>query len=114
MEKSKDRVRPSLRESARHCPRCMYCGLQNPNSDLLCLAHSNRLQDGKGKGMKSLDIMGAILCSRCHDIVDGRINGFSRQMMQYIHSVAAASTRKWWLENNFIEQEEYDDIDGQD
>ena len=37
----------------------MSCGLENPNGDLLCLAHSNRLEDGRGYGHKSNDLFGA-------------------------------------------------------
>jgi len=48
----------------------MFCGLGNPNGDLICLAHSNRLQDGRGFAHKSIDELGAFLCDRCHKDYD--------------------------------------------
>lgn len=35
-------------------------------------AHSNYLEDGKGKGQKADDIFGCYACQSCHDILDGR------------------------------------------
>jgi len=52
-----------LRESAKDCPHCMNCGKVNYDGQQLCLAHSNRIQDGKGRGLKSHDEKGAIVCN---------------------------------------------------
>lgn len=100
----------NLRQTAKECPHCMGCGLQNPNGDLLCLAHSNQIKHGKGRGLKSLDIHGAILCHNCHDRVDGRTGKMNREQMQTKHSEAASMTRAWWYRRGFITKEQYFDL----
>lgn len=92
-----------LRESARWCPRCMSCGVENPNGDRLCLAHSNRLNDGKGMGLKSNDEAGAIVCDTCHNIIDGRTEvGMNREQKQAMHAVAHERTLVWWKREGFL------------
>ena len=94
-----------LRKSAKRCPHCMECGLQNPDGDRLCLAHSNRLQDGKGIGLKSRDEAGAIVCDLCHSLIDGRINGLNREERQDMHQRAHLKTVEWWQKNGFLPME---------
>lgn len=91
-----------LRQSARRCPHCMSCGIQNPNNDRLCLAHSNRLQDGKGMGLKSHDEAGAIVCDLCHSLIDGRINTLSREQRQEMHLLANIKTVAWWKREGYL------------
>jgi hypothetical protein len=69
--------------------------LQNPDSNLLCLAHANGLVSGKGSGMKSPDIFGAILCDKCHKNVD--FGNWTREKKREFHQKAAAKTRAWWI-----------------
>lgn len=88
-----------LRESAKDCPHCMSCGLENPNGDLLCLAHSNRIRDGKGRGLKSHDELGAILCANCHRLVDLILPRYEAQAM---HTSAHEKTLQWWLANGYL------------
>ena len=92
--KTEGRKDQKLRDSAKSCPHCMRCGLGNPNGDLLCLAHSNQLSDGKGRGFKSVDSAGAILCAACHAFVDGA--GPNRETMQGAHLIAHERTVIWW------------------
>ena len=54
------------------------------------------IADGKGRGIKSADNCGAILCARCHDYVDGRAGKASREEMQSYHFRASLNTRAWW------------------
>lgn len=91
-----------LRESARHCPHCMACGLENPNGDLLCLAHSNALEDGRGASHKSPDIFGAIVCQSCHDKIDGRAADFSKYEKRKMHRDAWIETMRWWLREGYV------------
>ena len=58
-----------LRDLAKECPHCMYCGKANDGD--VVLAHSNRQRDGKGLGIKSHD-MPCFVCKRCHDAIDRR------------------------------------------
>lgn len=74
----------NLRESAKRAPFCFFCQLPNPNGDLLCLAHSNALADGRGAYFKSPDDKGAIVCMACHDVIDGRKGGLPRAMKREI------------------------------
>lgn len=91
-----------LRQSARDCPYCMSCGLQNPNGDLLCLAHSNSLADGRGAYHKSPDEAGAIVCDRCHGEIDGRTGGLSKTEKRLMHARAHAKTSLWWAKNGYL------------
>lgn len=80
----------------------MSCGLENPNGDLLCLAHSNSLQDGRGAYFKSNDLYGAYLCSTCHDAVDGRRWGLTKEEKRGMHEEAWRRTVRWWIDNRKI------------
>lgn len=91
-----------LRKSAKQAPRCFSCGLENNNGDLLCLAHSNALQDGRGAYHKSPDIMGAILCMDCHDRCDGRKGGMSKTEKRSMHHIAWVNTMRWWIEEGYV------------
>lgn len=92
-----------LRDSARWAPHCMSCGTGNPNGDSLCLAHSNRLKDGKGMGIKSKDEAGAICCDTCHNIIDGRTNvGMDRDQRQDMHAQANVRTVAWWKKEGYL------------
>lgn len=101
-QKAVGRKNQKLRDSAKECPHCMGCGLQNHDGNMLCLAHSNRLSDGKGRGMKSVDRNAAILCQRCHDFVDGRTGSASRAEMQAYHYDAHCKTYAWWLKKGLV------------
>ena len=91
-----------LRELAKQCPECMSCGLENPNGDLLCLAHSNRLEDGRGYGFKSNDLFGAFLCHNCHMMVDGIKGNLSKFEKRKKHNEAWQKSIKWLIEQDFI------------
>jgi hypothetical protein len=89
-----------LREMAKEVPACMGCGLENPNGDLLCLAHSNALEDGRGAYHKSDDLFGAFLCARCHDEVDGRAGMWGKEGKREFHRRAWIKTVRWLILNN--------------
>lgn len=91
-----------LRQSAKRCPHCMACGMQNPNGDRLCLAHANTLSAGKGMGIKSHDEAGAIVCDTCHSLIDGRINTYGRQERQEMHERAHIKTMAWWIKEGYL------------
>ena len=91
-----------LRKSARWAPHCMFCGLQNHEGNMLCLAHANTLSSGKGMGLKGRDEAGAILCNECHNMIDGRTCAFSREEKQEMHRRAHLKTMEWWVSAGFI------------
>ena len=103
-QKTVGRVNQKLRDSAKDCPFCMACGLENPSGDMLCLAHSNRLEDGKARGLKATDETGAILCARCHDFVDGRSGNknMNREKKQEYHQAAHLRTMEWWIKKGHL------------
>ena len=94
----------NLRESAKDVPHCFGCLIENPNGDLLCLAHSNALQDGRGASHKSKDIYGAIVCQKCHDMIDGRSGGLSKQAKREMHSRCWQATMRWWIEEGYVKE----------
>ena len=91
-----------LRLSAKRAPHCFYCYRPNPDGNLLCLAHSNRLQDGKGMGLKGRDEMGAICCQQCHDLIDGRTGKLTREQAQDMHCTAHIRTLAWWRKEGLV------------
>lgn len=99
-QKTPDRKNQKLRDSAKVCPKCQGCNAYNYDGQQLCLAHSNRLQDGKGKGLKARDDKGAILCAKCHSFVDG--GGTSREAMQNLHEYAHLRTMAWWKAEGYL------------
>lgn len=56
-----------MQECTLRYPVCNF----DPATTVLC--HSNRLEDGKGMGIKAPDSAAAFGCSRCHDLLDGRM-----------------------------------------
>lgn len=94
----------SLRESARECPHCMGCGATNINGQTLCLAHSNALEDGRGAYHKSPDLYGAIVCMACHDQIDGRIGGLTKDEKRDLHRAAWINTMRWWISKGYVRE----------
>lgn len=47
-------------------------GVCNHNRETSVWCHGAGSATGKGIGMKCIDLLGAIGCSDCHDVVDGR------------------------------------------
>lgn len=73
----------AIRESARgeDCQMRFY-GVCNFTPATTVWAHANGSAAGKGIGMKSIDELGAYLCSDCHDLIDRRRpipHGYTRQ-----------------------------------
>lgn len=62
---------PALREVVRGAP-CTFRipGVQHAPQETTCWCHSNESRHGKGVGLKSHDIFGAIGCKACHDWYD--------------------------------------------
>lgn len=58
----------ALLDAARDAPECMGCGKHNDGT--VVAAHSNRLTDGKGRGIKAADYRVAYLCHNCHSEID--------------------------------------------
>lgn len=85
-----------IRDSARGetCTMRLHCCNRSP--DTTVWAHSNKMQDGKGKGLKADDDKGAYMCSACHDEYDGRthITGLDEEELSFIFDIAMEESRR--------------------
>jgi hypothetical protein len=62
-----------IRRSARgEACTMLIPGICNGDNSTTVLCHSNRLEDGKGMGLKAPDTEACYGCSACHDVLDGR------------------------------------------
>jgi hypothetical protein len=76
-----------LMEAYREIP-CQHCGRDDGT---VCGAHSNRLADGKGRGIKADDNRCASLCAVCHAALD-QGSHLSRMQRETLHSDAHRKT----------------------
>ena len=58
----------ALRDLAPKIPFCVRCHVHNVGQ--VVGAHSNRIADGKGQGIKAHDLL-AYVCDTCHAELDG-------------------------------------------
>lgn len=65
-------------------------------------AHSNALEHGRGMGHKAPDFMVAYLCQSCHDEVDGRKGGRSKEEKREMWMRAWVRTVKAWFEEGIV------------
>lgn len=93
-------MKTKLRELAKEVPFCMGCGLDNPDGNMICLAHSNELADGRGAYHKSNDLYGAYLCAGCHQYVD--VTGETKEKKRAFHKKAWLATMRFWIDGGFI------------
>jgi hypothetical protein len=59
-------------------------GVCNYNTSTTVLCHDNRIESGKGMGLKAPDTCAAYGCGACHDVLDGRAPrpaGLSRELV---------------------------------
>jgi hypothetical protein len=62
-----------IRRSARgESCTLLIPGICTGDTSTTVLCHSNRLEDGKGMGLKAPDTEACYGCSACHDVLDGR------------------------------------------
>lgn len=77
---------------------CQICGAEDGT---VCAAHSNRLSDGKGRGLKASDAAVAALCFKCHATVDqGR--SMSREDRQSVWLEAHIKTLRALVERGYL------------
>lgn len=87
-----------LLEAARWY-QCAHCGR---NDGTTVAAHCNELALGRGFSHKTPDFMVAYLCHECHDVVDGRRGGLSRDEKRAMWNRAYAVTVSWWFRDGRV------------
>ena len=95
-----------LRESARG-EMCLIRlpGVCNYDTATTVLCHANGSAAGKGIGMKSPDVLGAIGCFACHSVVDRLVplpDGLTRDGVQLAFWQGHARTVRFWIEKGLI------------
>ncbi len=78
-------------------------GICNFNPETSVLAHY-RLAGTCGTACKPDDMQGAIACSACHDLIDGRTKTkeFTRDELRLMHAEGVLRTQQIWREEGFI------------
>jgi Protein of unknown function (DUF1364) len=89
----------TLRDSAR-TETCTHCGADDGT---IVWAHSNALAHGRGASFKAHDLMGAYLCHRCHDLVDGRAGALTKQQKRFMFIEAWAASMVRLIEKGFFD-----------
>lgn len=72
MKKSRAKSTPARRAARGRDCTLMLPGVCNRDPATTVLCHSNRLEHGKGIGLKAPDSAACFGCSDCHDVLDGR------------------------------------------
>ncbi len=72
MKKSRAKSTPARRAARGRDCTLMIPGVCNRDPATTVLCHSNRLEHGKGMGLKAPDSAACFGCSDCHDVLDGR------------------------------------------
>jgi len=87
-----------LLEIVRQSP-CQLCGTSDGT---VCAAHSNQINDGKGKGIKAHDYRIAALCYHCHMNLDQGAK-LSKEERRELWELAHRKTIGWLFENEILE-----------
>lgn len=65
---------PELLRSAKgEACTLLFPGVDNHDPATVVWCHSPFIEDGKGKGLKGHDFIGAMGCQQCHDLLDQRV-----------------------------------------
>lgn len=78
---------------------CVLCGRHR---EYTVPAHSNALAHGRGVAKKTPDYFIAYLCGVCHDQVDGRAGGMSKEEKRAMWNEAYARTVGIWFRDGLI------------
>ncbi|VAP72356.1 82 prophage-derived uncharacterized protein ybcO [Klebsiella pneumoniae] len=78
-------------------------GICNGNPETSVLAHY-RLAGTCGASCKPDDMQGAIACSCCHDVIDGRVKSreYTREELRLMHAEGVFRTQEIWRREGFI------------
>lgn len=88
---------PKLLKAAQDRP-CVLCG----NVGSTVAAHSNSLSHGRGFAHKAPDYYIAYVCQMCHDEIDGRSGGLSKEEKRDKWLSAFIRTVAIWFEEGVV------------
>jgi hypothetical protein len=89
---------PKLLAAARDAP-CMRCS----STGTTVAAHANRVDLGKGTGIKAPDFYVAYLCYQCHDEYDGRAGRLTRGERNELWTQAYLKTVGYWFRMGIVD-----------
>jgi len=89
---------PKILKAARDSLSCHLCDKNNDGT--VVAAHSNRIADGKGMGIKAHDYRVAFLCHDCHQKIDA--GKLSRENKIFYWELAHRKTIGWLFESGVI------------
>lgn len=72
LKSTRPKMTPIRRSARGEACTLLIPGICNGDTSTTVLCHSNRLEDGKGLGLKAPDTEACYGCSACHDVLDGR------------------------------------------
>ena len=88
---------PKLLKAAKDRP-CVLCY----STGTTVAAHSNSLAHGRGIGHKAPDYYSAYVCQGCHDKIDGRAGGLSKEQKRELWLSAYIRTVAIWFEEGIV------------
>ena len=86
-----------LLDAARDKP-CVLCR----STGTTVAAHSNSLEHGRGIGHKAPDYYVAYICQGCHDKIDGRYGGLTKEAKREMWLRAFIKTVAIWFEDGVV------------
>lgn len=86
-----------LTDAAEDRP-CVLCGSEGTT----VAAHSNSLAHGRGFAHRAPDYYIAYLCQGCHDKVDGRAGGLTKEEKRELWLSAFVRTVAVWFEEGIV------------
>lgn len=95
MRTSRTKSTPIRKSAAEQECTIRLPGVCNYDPATTVLCHDNRIESGKGMGLKAPDTKAAYGCSACHDVLDGRAprpEGLTREMVMACFDEAIKQT----------------------
>lgn len=78
---------------------CVLCGRDKAYT---VPAHCDELEFGKGMGKKTPGFLIAYVCGDCHDIIDGRKGGLSKDEKRHMWRTAYLRTLWIWFRDGLV------------
>lgn len=106
LKATRPKMTPIRRSARGETCTLLIPGICTGDTSTTVLCHSNRLEDGKGLGLKAPDTDACYGCSACHDVLDGRRPRpawLSQESLDMAFDRARANTQKKLKEKGLME-----------